>query len=203
MPKGFSDEERAHIISSLREQARQLFGTYGLRKTNVEELTHAVGISKGAFYLFYESKEALFYDILEHFEAEYRERMLGRLGDASQPAHTRLAAALYEAVTMWRSHPLFAHFGQDDMAYMARKIPPERLAANENSDVLFTERLIAFGRTVGINITATPEMMTGLLRAIVLLNLQEETIGRALFGDVIRVLIEQTTAYLLKEDAHD
>jgi AcrR family transcriptional regulator len=45
---------------------------YGIRKTNVEELTEAAGISKGAFYSFYPSKEELFMDILEEIEEEVR-----------------------------------------------------------------------------------------------------------------------------------
>jgi AcrR family transcriptional regulator len=37
----------------LLRQGSTFLTTYGIRKTNVEDLTRAAGISKGAFYLFY------------------------------------------------------------------------------------------------------------------------------------------------------
>lgn len=37
----------------------------GMRQTTVDQLVEAAGISKGAFYKFYSSKEMLFLDLLE------------------------------------------------------------------------------------------------------------------------------------------
>lgn len=56
MPKGFTDREKETIRAQMREKGRKLFEKHGLRKTSVDELTNAVGISKGAFYLFFELK---------------------------------------------------------------------------------------------------------------------------------------------------
>ena len=41
-----------------------------MRKTSVEQLTEAVGISKGSFYKFFESKELLFFTVLEDIHTE-------------------------------------------------------------------------------------------------------------------------------------
>jgi AcrR family transcriptional regulator len=60
MPKAFSEHEKDIIRAQMREKGKDLFEKQGLKKTSVDELTAAVGISKGAFYLFYESKEELF-----------------------------------------------------------------------------------------------------------------------------------------------
>ena len=62
MPRTFSDEEKQNVRNSLLEIAKESFSHYGLKKTNIEELTKAVGISKGAFYGFFKSKEILFFD---------------------------------------------------------------------------------------------------------------------------------------------
>jgi AcrR family transcriptional regulator len=63
MPKAFTEQEKELIRKRLLEQGHKQFSAYGLRKTNIEELAEASGISKGAFYLFYTSKEALFMDV--------------------------------------------------------------------------------------------------------------------------------------------
>jgi AcrR family transcriptional regulator len=53
--------------------ARAEFARKGLRGARVEDITHACGLSKGAFYLHYPSKEALFGELVEAFVAATRE----------------------------------------------------------------------------------------------------------------------------------
>lgn len=199
MPKGFSERERALIGADLLAKGRELFGAHGLRKTNVEDLTRAVGISKGAFYLFYESKEALFFEILLQFEAEYRARMLAALRTGGLPPEQRLRDALRQAVTLWRAHPLFSSFGSDDMVYLGRKLTPEQIEANMAGDLQASRDLIAAGRAIGLPMRATPELLTGLLRALVMLNFHADEIGPDQFPAVIEVLVEQLADYLAKE----
>ena len=64
MSRSFTEREKENIKRSLREACKQSWTQYGYKKTNVDELCKQVGISKGAFYLFFESKEALFCDVL-------------------------------------------------------------------------------------------------------------------------------------------
>ncbi|MCY0998931.1 helix-turn-helix domain containing protein [Myxococcus sp. MISCRS1] len=48
--------------------ARAEFARKGLRGARIEDITAACGLSKGAFYLHFESKEALFAQVLTSFE---------------------------------------------------------------------------------------------------------------------------------------
>ena len=73
MPRAFSEQEKELIRKRLLEQGHRQFSAYGLRKTNIEELAEAAGISKGAFYLFYASKEAIFMDVVEQVEERFRQ----------------------------------------------------------------------------------------------------------------------------------
>ena len=79
MPKAFSDEEKQRIRERLLKVGRECFTRYGLKKTTVEDLTRPVGIAKSSFYLFFESKEALYVELMM---AEMP-TMLKRLIDAS------------------------------------------------------------------------------------------------------------------------
>jgi AcrR family transcriptional regulator len=72
MPKPFSEQEKQMIQQRLLEKGHEFFCKHGLKKVNVEELAKAANISKGAFYQFFESKEALFMDIVEETEKRYR-----------------------------------------------------------------------------------------------------------------------------------
>lgn len=64
MARSFSEREKENIRKSLIGICKQNWTQYGYKKTSVDEMCKQVGISKGAFYLFFESKEALFCEVL-------------------------------------------------------------------------------------------------------------------------------------------
>ena len=64
MPRSFTEREKENIKRSLQEACKQSWTQYGYKKTSVDDLCKQVGISKGAFYIFFESKEALFCEVL-------------------------------------------------------------------------------------------------------------------------------------------
>ena len=64
MARSFSKREKENIRKSLIDICKQNWTQYCYKKTSVDELCKQVGISKGAFYLFFESKEALFCEVL-------------------------------------------------------------------------------------------------------------------------------------------
>lgn len=70
MGRNFTEQEKEHIRAGLCEACRQSWTQYGYKKTNVDDLCRQAGISKGAFYLFYESKEALFGEVLCSVQAQ-------------------------------------------------------------------------------------------------------------------------------------
>ena len=76
MPKAFSNNEREYIKNRLMEEARNCLKLYGMKKTTVDELVKRVNIPKGTFYLFFESKEILFYEVLCLFHDELQAELL-------------------------------------------------------------------------------------------------------------------------------
>lgn len=70
MPRSFTEREKENIKRSLQEACKQSWTQYGYKKTSVDELCRQAGISKGAFYLFFESKEALFCEVLRSVQEQ-------------------------------------------------------------------------------------------------------------------------------------
>ena len=66
----FTEDQNETIRRDLIREARRCGVTIGMKKTSVEQLTRAVGIAKGSFYKFYESKEMLFFAVLENVHSE-------------------------------------------------------------------------------------------------------------------------------------
>ena len=66
----FTDYETEQLRKALLKETRRCAVTLGMKKTSVDQLTKAVGIAKGSFDKFYESKEMLFFAVLENIHSE-------------------------------------------------------------------------------------------------------------------------------------
>ncbi len=79
MPKAFTESERAQIRKRLIQEAQACLAQYGMRKTTVDELTRRVNIPKGTFYLFYDSKELLFFDVFRALHDSLKAELLSKI----------------------------------------------------------------------------------------------------------------------------
>lgn len=72
MGRSFTEEEKKHLEQQMYEVGRKCLITYGVQRTKIEDITREVGISKGSFYLFFDSKEEFFFRIVnqEHEKLE-------------------------------------------------------------------------------------------------------------------------------------
>ena len=94
MAVSFTPKERHGIVNALREAARKNAASVGMRKTTVDELAEEAGISKGAFYKFYQSKEHLFLDMLEQWYQQIYEGTAQAAGHGGVRAVDDAALAL-------------------------------------------------------------------------------------------------------------
>ena len=51
----------------IMEKSLELFAENGFEATSVQQITEQCGISKGAFYLYFKSKDELIYSLIDHF----------------------------------------------------------------------------------------------------------------------------------------
>jgi AcrR family transcriptional regulator len=199
MPKGFTEHEKELIEQRLLEQGYKLFSAHGLRKTNIEEIARAAGISKGAFYNFFESKEALFMEVIEQNEVRLRQEILAVIKLPGQSPRVRLYAVLKKAFTLIETMPIFQFITGSDYDLIFRRLPPERLQQHLTGDRRFLEELVAQCRQAGISIQAEPEQIIGLLYPLVLANLHQDELGRNNFSGNIDLALELVAAYCLGE----
>ena len=198
MPRGFTDQERATIEAALLHHGRALMETHGMRKVSVEELTAAAGISKGAFYLFFASKEALFFEVLQRYESEVRAKLLATIDAEGATGPERFRAMLREVLALWRTHPLTARVGRDEYAQLLRKLPPERIAAHQAADAGFAVEFVAHWDAAGVHIRAEPTLVAELIRSLFFLSLHADEFGAGMFEPVADVLIDGIVAHVLQ-----
>ncbi len=203
MPRGFSEREREAIRERLLAAGRDAFGTYGLKKTSVDEVTRAVGISKGAFYLFHDSKEALFLDILDRFEAEFQARVLERAFRPGLSPAESFRELVVHALTLRHADPLLQRFDADDLAHLLRRIPPEQAEVRLNTDVAFLGAFVERWRERGVELRADPRVLAGLLRALFFISLHRDDLGADSYPAVMDVLIAALVARIVPRGRGD
>ena len=198
MPKAFSEHEKETIRAQMREKGKRLFEKHGLKKTSVDELTEAAGISKGAFYLFYESKEELFLEILEELETDFRARIFDFSINPKEDARKLLAKLLSSALLTWDRYPLLKNFGMAEYEYLARKIPPERIQAHANRDNESVNDLIERIKRAGITVKASPRVVSNLMKSLFFVSLHRDALGENAYVETMQVLANVVARYIVK-----
>ncbi|MEQ1567393.1 MAG: TetR/AcrR family transcriptional regulator [Myxococcota bacterium] len=135
MPRAFTDRERERIRGALLDAGRAALPRSGMRRTSVDQLTRAAGVSKGAFYLFFDDKEALWVELLREGEATARALVRDALAAPPELRLRRVVDAVFTAV--WADPILRILTDAEELAWLTTRLPPGALAAARADDDLF------------------------------------------------------------------
>jgi AcrR family transcriptional regulator len=199
MPKAFSDQEKEKIREQFREKGKKLFEKYGLRKTSIDQLTEVVGISKGAFYLFFDSKEELFLEILEQIEKDIQTNILEFAIKPKTDSRQNLKNLLLNFLVTWDDYPLLKNLNKNDFDYLLRKIPTERAMKHANNDVEFSKQLLKKIKSEKINISASPNQISNLMKSLFFLGLHREELGNENYKETMNILTDLVAGYIIGE----
>ena len=181
----FTEEQNETIRRDLIREARCCGVTVGMRKTSVEQLTEAVGISKGSFYKFFDSKELLFFAVLEDIHTECFAAAQKSLQEnaAIDPA-SRTAAAIL-AACRWLSETKAFVFIENDAEFLLHRLPEEVKTAHYHDDETHIRQLLEKYDLVpnrGISLVAAT------VRGLILTVSHKEQIGE-LYPQVLETLV--------------
>jgi len=145
----------------IMEQALALFAEQGIEATSIQQITDKCGISKGAFYLAFKSKEELIFNLIDHIMGEYAADV-ERMVSSPSAAPERLLYEYYAAsLNMIRKHAQFARFLMKEPVHSYR---PELISRLEMYDAILhgAVRTIALRRYPSL----APEMASDLVFTI-------------------------------------
>lgn len=198
MPKTFTGKEKEIIRKTLITKGRELFSKYGLKKTSITELTNSAGIAQGTFYNFFESKEELYFEILEQEEAnsaKYIENIVTTSSSARESIKKIITCTfdLFE-----RNQFIRRIFESKDYDLMLRKLSTEKLENHQKKDTLRVLNTIISMKQKDELIDTPPEVIAGLLRGITILSFHQEEIGREIYPEVVDLLADIVADGLVK-----
>ncbi|MEI3614832.1 TetR/AcrR family transcriptional regulator [Pseudogracilibacillus sp. SO30301A] len=200
MARGFSSKEKQAIRLSLIQQGRELFRKFGFQKTNILDITKNVGIAQGTFYKFFNSKEELYFVILEIEEQKLREQFAVADIFTEKDPKQSIKNILQQMIEMIEENSLIRElFIGDTMTHIVKKLSPELLEKHYQNDSFAIEPLLEKLRKEGFIIEQEPQMIASILRSFFLLTLHKKEIGESVFDETMEVFIDLIIDGLIKE----
>lgn len=185
MARAFLQQETDMILKNLKASARKCAVSPGMKKITVEELAKAAGISKGAFYKFYPSKEMLFFELLEDMHREIYEACADILvQNQGKPAYQRTAEAVTAACKLMEQSGMM-DFMEQDVPFLLRRIPAEILEEHYHGDEVHIKALL---ENAGLQPVGGMELAAAVVRGLFLTISHRDNIG-PLYPQVLETLV--------------
>ena len=201
MPKTFSEHERILIRKKLMKEAEYCLSQYGVRKTTVDELVKRVHIPKGTFYLFFESKEQLFYEVFIQFHDAIQDKLITSLTNTEeQVTPQKLTDLIYDLYKMLDGSFLLDLMNEGEMDLILRKLPPEIMKQHTEKDDFSIERLFAMIPELK---PEDSKVFSAALRCVFLSMLHRQEVGEDVFDEAMRVMINGVVMQMFGGDDHD
>ena len=199
MPKAWSKQEKEIIRKNLINESRKLFEKYGLHKTTVDEIVHAAQISKGSFYLFYGSKEELYFDVLETVEGEFREKMFETTFKTEKNKRKSFKAFLNQMIDLLITMPLYKEINSTNYELLLQKLPDETLKKHIESDQEDISKYFSYWMEQGWMRKVDMEALNGLLLSLIYIVIHRDDFEGTNFEATKELWIDALASYLITD----
>jgi AcrR family transcriptional regulator len=196
MATAFSENEKNLIRVKLNNAAQECLSKFGVRKTTVDQLVQMAGISKGAFYSFYPTKEILFFKVMEEYQNSIIEEAIRKLNEMSVTTIQGFSDLIYQLYQEVRHSFIMNIIQYDEMEYLMRKIPEEHILNHHSFDDMLVVSLVSH---LKIKDNIEIDVIAASLRAIFMSMLHVKQIGEKDFDKALRLLITGFAKQIIEE----
>jgi AcrR family transcriptional regulator len=200
MPRPWSKQEKEVIRKTLLNEARKLFEKYGLQKTTVDEIVNAAHISKGSFYIFYQSKEELYFDVLEDVESEFREKMFENVFQPEMSKRECFKAFLNQMVELLTTMPLYKEINSSNYELLLRKLPEKTLKEHILNDQEDISKYFSYWMEQGWMKKVDMGALNGLLLSLIHFIIHRDDFEGTNYEAAMELWIDALANYLIIEE---
>lgn len=187
--KHFNEAEKEYISKQLILKGHDLFSRYGIRKTSIEEIAKAVGIAKGSFYAFFNSKEDLFLRILVLEITKLKQE--NNFDPQNTEPQKIIMSYLSHVLKNIISNPILNKMLiREEYEAIYRKIAIGEISndIHDFSDPLVS--VLKIWKEKGFLIDENIDVLTGIIKSIFLISRFRNEIGERIYDKVVDYLIE-------------
>ncbi|WP_440977753.1 TetR/AcrR family transcriptional regulator [Sedimentibacter sp. LTW-03] len=197
MPKPFTEQEREYIKTRLKEEAKECLNRYGIKKTTVDELVKRVNIPKGTFYLFYDSKELLLFDVINDVHDDIQNCVIHGLQALSGNIDSEvLAEFLFSFYKKVENTFLLKILTNGELELLMRKLPLDIVEEHLAHDDLIIENILGI---IPHRNNVDIKYFSGALRGIFMSMLHKREIGEDVFDPSLKLMIRGIAIQLTEE----
>lgn len=201
MARPFTEDERQRINAKIMTISKNLFSENGFQKTSIAKITQRAGIAQGTFYNFFQSKEALYFKILEEEEQKFHTKMLEIIETNEGSPKTVITSLLEKVVATAKTNKLIQNLYSDDkFTSFTKQISTKTLEDHFEKDTIFFTKLNEVAAQRGIIFSERPSLIASLIRSLFVLSLNKQAIGEKHFDETSQLLIKIIATNIIVED---
>ncbi|MPM27731.1 hypothetical protein SDC9_74244 [bioreactor metagenome] len=179
------DDKKAQIFSV----AKKLFSEKGFKDTNVAEITREAGVAVGTFYLYYSSKEKLFFDVFMEENLKLKQLCLDSLDYSASP-QTIIEQMLRINMEGFATNPILRQWYQSNVYQKLEQVFRKENAMDSMTflyDVflVLVERWQAEGK---MRRDIDSKMIMMLFAAIINVDTHKDEIGLEFFPELLQIM---------------
>jgi AcrR family transcriptional regulator len=198
MPK-FTETEKEKIRLEMMRIAHQSFIAKGLKNTSIEEITSSVSIAKSSFYVFFESKEMLYLELLSH-EGEEIERRVWPKVEEEKDVRKAIKVYLHAMSSELESNVLTQRLitNLEEYKMVARKVKPQYAATNTLRSIVPLMEFIKKNKESKNLVNEDVEVIAGVIRAALAMIIHKRDVGEEIYPKVQEILFNAIANELTK-----
>lgn len=198
MPKCYSEQEKEYIKNRLQKEAAKCLAKYGIRRTTVDELVKRVKIPKGTFYLFYESKEQLLFEVILEQHEQVEQELFAAMQSLEQTSITcdTVTDVLFLFYKKAEEMPILNMIQSGEVELLFRKLPPAVVEQHLKEDDSMVEKV--FG-VLSVKKEVDAKAVSAAFHAIYYATLHKEEIGEKNYDEALRLLIRGLVMQFLEK----
>lgn len=185
MGKAYTQEEREELRIKIKECGKKIFEKDGFKNFRIKELTGEVGISLGGFYTFFESKEALYREIIDDEKKRIYIKIIEWVKeDNIKPIDffKNVAEILPEKS---RKNKLY-DIDKDTPYSLTSELIFDIGENNKNDNLIFINRLREIWESRNYTLRKTNEELLGILSMLGAMSMQYNTMNSQVFETLYR-----------------
>lgn len=195
----FTELEKERIREELIEVAYRFFIDKGFKSTSIEDITSSVGIAKSSFYIFCESKEMLYMELLAR-EGEQIEKQVWPEVMAAKDIYTAIKTYLNKMSMELESKILTQRLIYDLEEYniVSRKLNPQYIGSESLRSIVPLMKFIKTRQDSKEIIDEDPNVIAGVLRAALLIGSQKRDLQQYNYVRVRDLLFEAAANQIIR-----
>ena len=197
MSKAFTEKEKERIKEKIFTVAKGMFSQFGYKKTSIREITKKIGISQGAFYSFYISKEELFFNILQNEAIGMRNKIFSSISVVDNSPKNVIKDLFYKIIEEIENNKMFEFIiFNNEFQEIFEDFSEEHIKAHRMASVIKMNEWIKNIDIFKENLDL--ENMINCFRALIILYFNRKLLGNDAYKNTIDFLLEGFIEKILK-----